>query len=310
MSDGLEDKIKKKESSCPECGGRLIIDKHGELVCENCGLVVEEKIDSGPDWRAFDPEEFRKKAHAGPPHDLKLHDGGLHTKIGRDREMRDAYGRRIPLNKQPEISRLRKLQRQIIVPPKEKNLVYALTEISKYASHLNLPQPVLEQAVQIYKGAFKENLTRGRSIEDLVAASLYAACRVMNVPRSLNEIAKTTGIPYNRIGRNYKALSKALKLKLEPISVYNLINPHCSQLRLSSAVRNKVYEIITIAEKAGLTNGRRPHSVLGAAIYISGLLSGEHRTQREIAEVVGVTDITIRYRYKEMCRRLGIEIKT
>ncbi|MFB6134653.1 MAG: TFIIB-type zinc ribbon-containing protein, partial [Halanaeroarchaeum sp.] len=44
---------------CPECGGRLANDtEHGETVCEDCGLVVEEdEIDRGPEWRAFDSSE-------------------------------------------------------------------------------------------------------------------------------------------------------------------------------------------------------------------------------------------------------------
>ncbi len=45
-----------------------------------------------------------------------------------------------------------------------------------------------------------------------------------------------------------------------------------------------------------------------AALYIAGVLLGERRTQREVAEVAGVTEVTIRNRYKEMAEELDIEI--
>ena len=45
---------------CPSCGSTdLIYDtERGELVCNNCGLVIEENItDTGPEWRAFDSDQ-------------------------------------------------------------------------------------------------------------------------------------------------------------------------------------------------------------------------------------------------------------
>ncbi|HJK73088.1 MAG TPA: transcription initiation factor IIB, partial [Methanocorpusculum sp.] len=51
-----------------------------------------------------------------------------------------------------------------------------------------------------------------------------------------------------------------------------------------------------------------PTGVAAAAIYISSILSGERRTQREVADVAGVTEVTIRNRYKELAEQLDIEI--
>ena len=51
-----QEQEQERERTCPECGGRLDSDKsHGETVCADCGLVVEEDaVDRGPEWRAFD----------------------------------------------------------------------------------------------------------------------------------------------------------------------------------------------------------------------------------------------------------------
>ncbi|MUV89565.1 transcription initiation factor IIB 3, partial [Halapricum sp. CBA1109] len=50
--------------TCPECDASLVASADGgELVCEDCGLVVEEgTIDRGPEWRAFDHNERQEKS--------------------------------------------------------------------------------------------------------------------------------------------------------------------------------------------------------------------------------------------------------
>jgi transcription initiation factor TFIIB len=56
-----------------------------------------------------------------------------------------------------------------------------------------------------------------------------------------------------------------------------------------------------------LTSGRGPIGIAAAALYIAGLLEGERRTQRDISEVSGVTEVTIRNRYKEIITKLNLE---
>ena len=56
--------------TCSECGsGHLKRDyDHAEVVCADCGLVLEENIvDPGPEWRAFDMQQENALARAGPP---------------------------------------------------------------------------------------------------------------------------------------------------------------------------------------------------------------------------------------------------
>ncbi|HIP63507.1 MAG TPA: transcription initiation factor IIB, partial [Archaeoglobus profundus] len=72
--------------------------------------------------------------------------------------------------------------------------------------------------------------------------------------------------------------------------------------------QKKAIEIIKKAEEKELTSGRGPTGVAAAAIYIASILCGERRTQREVAEVAGVTEVTIRNRYKELAEKLGIDI--
>ena len=115
--------------------------------------------------------------------------------------------------------RLRKWQRKIRVSgATERNLAFALSELDRNASHLNLPRSVREDAAVIYREAVNKKLVRGRSIEGVVASSLYAACRRCGLPRTLEEIAEVSKVGKKEIGRTYRFLSRELNIKLPPTS--------------------------------------------------------------------------------------------
>ena len=295
---------------CPECGSpRLIRDyRRGEFICQDCGLVIEETyIDSGPEWRAFDSEQKEKRARVGAPITYTIHDKGLSTII--DWGNKDYYGKAISVRNRAQLFRLRKWQRRIrISNATERNLAFALSELDRLASALGLPKSVREIASVIYRKSVEKNLVRGRSIEGVVAAALYAACRQAGVPRTLDEIAAYSRVDRKEVGRTYRFIAMELGLKLMPTSPADYIPRFCTALGLSGEVQKKAIEIIKKAEEKELTSGRGPTGVAAAAIYIASILSGERRTQREVAEVAGVTEVTIRNRYKELAEKLGIEI--
>jgi transcription initiation factor TFIIB len=295
---------------CPECGsGHLSKDySRAELVCGNCGLVVDEAfIDQGPEWRAFDSDQREKRARTGSPMTYTLHDKGLSTVIGWTN--RDAYGKSIPVRNRAQLYRLRKWQRRIrISDATERNLAIALSGLDRLTSSLGLPRSVRETASMIYRKAAMKNLIRGRSIEGVTAASLYAACRQCHVPRTLDEISKVAHMPKKEVGRNYRFISRELELKLMPTSPKDYISRFCSELKLDNTVQTKTLDLLEHASNQELTSGRGPTGLAAACLYIASVLCCERRTQREVAEVAGVTEVTIRNRYKELTRELGIEI--
>ncbi len=295
---------------CPECGnGHLNKDySRAELVCSGCGLVVDENIiDHGPEWRAFDNEQREKRSRTGSPMTYTIHDKGLSTTIGWTN--RDAYGKSIPTKNRAQLYRLRKWQRRVrISDATERNLAIALSGIDRLASGMGLPRTVRETAAMIYRKAALKNLVRGRSIQGVTAASLYAACRQCHVPRTLDEISIIAQMPRKEIGRNYRYVSRELELKLMPTAPKDYISRFCGELKLSNNVQTKTLEILGHAANQELTSGRGPTGLAAASLYISSVLCGERRTQREVAEIAGVTEVTIRNRYKELAQKLDIQI--
>lgn len=297
-------------STCPDCNGSHLIKDYSraEIVCKDCGLVIDsEIIDQGPEWRAFDSDQREKRSRTGSPMTYRLHDKGLSTVI--DWKNRDSYGRSIPMKNRAQLFRLRKMQRRVTISnATERNLSIALSELDRLSSSMNLPRTVRETAAMIYRKAVFKKLVRGRTIEGILAASLYAACRQCNVPRSLDEISKTAGKSKKEIGRTYRYISNELELRLMPTSPEDYISRFCSVLNLSANVRTITLDILHDAAKKELTSGRGPTGMAAASLYIATVLSGERVTQTDIARVAGVTEVTIRNRYKEILNKLQMDL--
>src|SRR3990170_7294664 len=185
---------------CPECGSvDLTYDAHlGEVICNNCGLVVEEKIiDTGQETHGqFDKGE--KKGRSGAPISMQKYDKGLTTNVG---EISDIY--KLEPGQTRKFLRLKKWQERVSTSI-ERNLRLAMAELRVIASYLNLPNVVRDEASRIYNYVLQRGLVRGRSMESVIAACLYAACRSYNIPRTLDEMATASDVERKEIGRTYR----------------------------------------------------------------------------------------------------------
>ena len=299
-----------EDSRCPECGcTRLVRDyQRAEVTCASCGLVIDDHlIDPGPEWRAFDSEQREKKQRGGAPMTYTLHDRGLSTMI--DWRDKDIFGRSITPSRRSQMVRLRKWNRRSrISDSTQRNLAFALSEIDRIATQLRLPKNVREAASMVYRQTVVARLIRGRSIESVTASVLYVACRQFSVPRTLEEVAAVTKVDKKEIGRSYRFLARELGIKLAPTSPIDYIPRFASELKLSGEVQGKAIEILSKVISMGLTSGRGPMGVAAAALYIAAVMNDEQRTQREVAEVARVTEVTVRNRYKEMVEYLGVSI--
>ncbi len=256
---------------------------HGEIYCADCGIIIEEGIvDGGPEWRAFDTEQISKRVRTGPGMSYRMHDKGLSTQTPK---------------LHAGIQRLRWVDKD----SREKTLAFALGEIDRMASALKLPEDVREEISLLYRKAAKQNLIKGRSIEELVSAMLYIVCRQYGLPRTLKEIAKVSRSSLKKIRRAYLALMRELGLKLAPVEPSQYVPRLCSELGLSEATREKAIEILKRNKDAIASKGWTPIGTAAAAIYVAATLNKEdYCNEKEIAKVAGTTEVTIRNRSKEI----------
>ncbi len=299
-----------QHAKCPECqSARLKHDAgRGEVFCSDCGHILEENIVSeGPEWRAFDAEQRASRARTGAPLKYMSPNKGLVTEI--DQYNRDVRGGKIAPSQQAQLYRMRKWHKRASISNSiERNLAIALTELNRVASHLGLQESVRESSALLYRKCVEKGLIRGRQIESVVSAVIYAICRQYGIPRTLDEIANVAEIPKKEIGRTYRLITQELELKVPLTNPRFYITRFVTALKLSGQTQEKSIEILDQALAKGLISGRGPMGVAAASVYIASVLTGERRTQKEVADVAGVTEVTIRNRYRELKKALGLKV--
>jgi len=291
---------------CLDCGGiNLILNKEkGEVICKDCGLVLEERmIDFSQEWREFDHDQADSRRRTGAPMTYTKFDRGLGTDVGQKGDIFKLSGKG-----RNKYFRLRKWQYRISTAI-ERNLKLALAELKRVASYLKLPKAVEEESARIYTLAVQRGLVRGRSMESVVAGALYAACRRHEVPRTLDELGEASGIDKKEIGRTYRFVTRELGIRILPSNPVEYIPRFSSALKLSAETQSKSVEILEMADNSELTSGRGPTGIAAASLYVAALINNEKRTQREVADIAGVTEVTIRNRYKELLTKLKLKDK-
>lgn len=305
-----EGETSQKVRACPECGkAKLMRDyEAAELVCMSCGCVVTEKIaDTTPEWRAFDDEQRTRRARVGAPMTFTIHDKGLSTTI--DWQNRGTSGKKLSSSQRVELYTLRKWQRRVRVSDAtERNLAVALSDLSKLSSTLNLPKNILETASVIYRKAIKKRLIRGRSIHNVTAAAIYMSCRQCGIARTLEEISVSAGLNKKDVGRSYRFMVRELGTFVPPSTSRDYAARFSNKLVISGRAEAIAIKILETAKQIKLTSGRGPTGIAAAATYVATVLTNERKTQREIAEIANVTEVTIRNRYKELLERLVIDV--
>lgn len=302
-----QDEQNEQVTVCPECGGSLVEDhEHGELVCAECGLVVEtDEIDRGPEWRAFDASERDEKSRVGAPTTNMMHDKGLSTNI--DWQDKDAYGTSLSSRQRQKMQRLRTWNERVQAgDAKERNLKQALGEINRMSSALGLPETIRETASVIYRRALNNGFLQGRSIEGIATAALYAAGRQAGTPRTIDEMAAVSRVEELRFERAYRYIVRELGLEIAPADPVSYVPRFASDLAVDDETERQARELLNAAKEEGIHSGKNPVGLAAASLYAAGLVTNEDLTQQAVSDVAEVSAVTIRKRYRELLK-IGYE---
>jgi transcription initiation factor TFIIB len=293
----LDLEIKDISSLCPECSGKtIIIQEKGEIVCSQCGLVISERsLDiSHSGKRAFTKQEKEQRERTGSPISILLPDMGLSTVIDKANI------------KSPDLKRAAKWNSRLTWD--KRNMLIATTELKRISSNLNLPDHVKKTAIRLYIQAFKKKLLRGRSINGMVAACLYFACRERKVPRTLQEILDETSVDAKNVRRCYRTIIRELNLKVPSTEPISLIPKYIAELKLDIEVEKSTIDILNSFTSKFSTSGKDPKGLCAGALYLVCKKKDKRISQKDVAQVVGVTEVTLRSRYKELTTKLNIKL--
>src|SRR5919205_2066720 len=295
---------------CSLCGSQdqMVTDSEsGEIICSNCGHVISEKaLEMQAEWRSFTTDEVNNsRSRTGMPTSLARHDKGLATIIGRANK--DASGQVLDAAMRTTMERLRTWDfRTQINTPNDRNLIQAFSELDRIKDKLGLPDSVIEKTAYIYRKAQERGLIRGRSISAILAAAIYIACREMGFPRILKDITAISNIKQRYIAQSYRLLIMELDLKIPLLDPIKCIIRIANTVNISEKTKRQAMNIMHDIIKSGASAGKDPMGLAAAVLYISCLKTGENKTQRDIADAAGVTDVTIRNRYKSIINQLHV----
>jgi len=289
-------------NNCPRCGKDEILtdDSTKERFCGKCGIVISEKAqESGPEWRSFSEDGGPGRQRTGMPTSLTMHDKGLSTII--NPLNRDATGKPLTGSMKIMIGRLRTWDnRSQVNRPVDKNFKKAFDDLYRLKDKLALSNSVVEKAAYIYRKAVEKRLVRGRSISTVIAAALYAACRDTETPRSLNDVAENANIRRKDISRCYRILVNELELVMPVVDSVLCVSGIASRLGINEKTKRHAIRILKTAQKTHESAGKDPMGLASAALYMSCVLNGENITQHKISQASGVTEVTVRNRFKSL----------
>jgi len=267
--------------------------ERGEIVCGGCGLILLQNIaDASYENNGYSSEDFMKLSRTGPATSLTMNDRGLSTVIGTNK---DATGKTLSSKTKYEFNRLRTWD-QRSKSRKTVSFSKAFTLLHGMKTKLGISNNVVENAAYIYRKVVGAKLTRGRTTASLIAASLYAACRENNIPRTLDDIAEAGNVERRVLSRDLRTIIKKLELNLNQYDTSSFISKISNNMNLREKTKRDAFKILSLCEKEQITAGKHPVAQAAASLYISCIINGEKISQKKFAVESGVSDVTIRNR--------------
>lgn len=286
--------------------GPLVTDNsRGEVLCSKCGMVVMDRVEeTTPEQRSYNPEDYNNNSRTGMASALSIHDKGLSTIIGNTD--RDASGNFISSQMKSTFNRLRTWDSRSKSNSHERNLRTAFVVLGTAKSKLDLSDAVIERSAYLYRKAIDKNITRGRTITGMILSALYVSCREANVPRTLQEIANVGNISFKDLSRHYRVFVKALDLQVDSFDPSEFVSKIGTTVGLTEKAKRDAIDILFNVQKMGITDGKNPVSLAATAIFLSAVLNAEKITQDKIADISGISTVTIRNNAKILRKKMAL----
>lgn len=285
---------------CTQCQNyTLVLDVlSSEYVCSTCGCVSNEKIYNN-DLPYLEKGEYKDKSRIGMPESLTISHKGLSTLIGLNDT--DGRGKMLDPVQKETIQRLRTWNnRSQLNDSISRNLDKALKYLNNFGDKLYLSPAVMENAAYIYRKAAIRKLAKGRSTVSLVAASIYAACREISIPKTISDIANVCNIPSKEIMSHYKLILKELSLKIPVIQGIDYVTLISNRLKLTEKTKREAIRIFSLVQHSRISIGKNPRAFAGAIIYIASQDCNEFLRQVEVCQVADISTVSLRKRCKEI----------
>lgn len=286
---------------CSECEGQNILfdPEKGEKICQDCGVVLAEKIESFESDMNRRFEKEHSGFYTGTGSSLTQVDKGLSTVIPYSK----VDGNGMSLNQEQ-----RKNMQTIVHWNKisrtnrsyHRNLNTAFAFLLRIKDKLSLSEPLAEKSAYYYRKTLDLNVIKGRSIKGFVVACVYAACREAGVIRSIEEISKAIDTDKVFAGKCYRLLLRRLKIKLPELDATSYLTRIANNAGVSEKSLRRAANMMSIMKENPVSYGKEPNALAIAVIYGACLENGEKIGQEHLAKAGQMSIVTLRKRFLDV----------
>lgn len=287
---------------CSLCNSTSIVfdSETSEAICSSCGMVVRDNIESlGPEWRSYQGDDIECRSRTGMPSSLAFHDMGLSTFISYSNV--DANGVAISAEQRSKVQRMRRWNKiSSNNRSYHRNLKNAFAILSTIKGKLSLNETLIEKAAYNYRKALDHKIIKGRSIRALIVASIYASCRDLSVPRTLEEISQAANTDSIFAGKCYRLLVQNLELQLPVIDSVKYLTRIANKAKVSEATYRTALDMLSTIKKDPISHGKDPNALAVAVLYAACQKQDEDVSQAHIAVAGDISIVTLRKRFQDV----------
>jgi transcription initiation factor TFIIB len=270
------------------------MNQRGETVCTDCGIVISEKqitLEKGTE----------SKDTTGMPSSLVYPDKGLTTTI--TNQNTDAYGTSLSQDQISNVNKIRYYNRLSDSKTHIRNLKNAFAVMATTKDKLTLTDPVIERAAYYYRKTLNSGLIKGRSIKEMVVASVYAACKEMDIPRRLEDISKAADADKTFAGKCFRIMSRELGINSSSVDAARYMSKVAENAGVSQKTYRTALDMLDVVKKNPISYGKDPKALATAALYSACLLEKQDNvSQARIAQAGGISVVTLRKRVLDISK--------
>ena len=130
----------------------------------------------------------------------------------------------------------------------------------------------------------------------------------MSTPRTLKDIAAASNNKRKQLAKAYRFLLIELDIKVPLADQTKCINKVANKANLSEKTKRQAITVMDEVTKRQISAGKNPMGFAATILYLSCLKTGENKTQVDIAEAAGVTEVTLRNRSKDLKSRIDSSV--
>jgi transcription initiation factor TFIIIB Brf1 subunit/transcription initiation factor TFIIB len=247
-----------------QCDHSLVIDE-GQQVCTKCGLILDQIIDEGAEWRNYEDSKGEDQCRTGF--------------VTSDLLPESSYGSIISYKgaNSPNMKALQRLSCWSLSSNSQRSWMGIFDSINLCCSHAGLPKSIIMDACGMYKQMEDAQKVRGETRRALIGAAIFVACRNNGVPRSLCKAVSQYSPTDNTVLQTQIGIAERL----------------CAALSLNDDQRTKIMDVLLeISLKSEDDFEHTPKTIVaGVVAYVMGLKTKVQ--MKPVSEASGVSSLSI-----------------